>query len=77
MSRKSRRLKEQRTTIGIMCEGETEAQYFKMLKHRYNTPAVTAQKLDIKAVDKAGTALIKKSGCDRQTTSICKNLRGF
>lgn len=61
MSRKSRRLKEQRTTIGIMCEGETEAQYFKILKHRYNTPAVTAQKLDIKAVDKAGTALIKKA----------------
>lgn len=54
MSRKSRRLKEQRTTTGIMYEGETEAQYFKMLKHRYNTPAVTAKSLTLKQWTKRG-----------------------
>ncbi len=44
--------------IGIYCEGESEEQYFKMLKQKYHATNVQTAKLEIKAMSKSGEALI-------------------
>lgn len=57
MGRKSRGI-EPRQTIGIYCEGESECQYFNMLRQKYNAKNVRSQKLDIKSLNKSGKNLI-------------------
>lgn len=57
MGRKSRRLKFN-STIGIFCEGESEKQYFTMLKQKYRTANV---QIKILAADLSGKSLVNKA----------------
>lgn len=57
MARKSRKIKTN-PTIGILCEGESEKQYFTMLKQKYRMANV---RVKIIAADLSGKRLVEKA----------------
>lgn len=58
MARKRNPDRKTNSTIAIFCEGESEKQYFNMLKQKYRRPNV---KISVIAADLSGKRLIEKA----------------
>lgn len=71
MSRTRRKHVSVKKSIYLFCEGETEANYFKMLKQKYRSFSVSVldpsrSGIKIKSLDRSGEELINKAINDKK-----------